>query len=118
MNASTDLTLIHLLTFRPLNDIEKELFNFDKKIIDEFLNDLKQNRFYLGGQLKMKADDFINVESIQQVREINLKRNIDYGGPCNFMELQSMRSHLNKLEFVENMIIKYNIIRQIRENTF
>jgi hypothetical protein len=110
------LTLIKLLTFIPSNDIETELFNFDKKIIAEFITELDKNIFYLGGQLKMKATDIINTDSIQQVREINLKRNIDYGGPCNYMELCSMRNSLIQLEFIENMILKYNIIRQIREN--
>ena len=116
-SLTPEITLINLLTFIPSNDTEKELFNFDDKIIAEFIAELNKNIFYLGGQLKMKADDIINADSIQQVREINLKRDIDYGGPCNCWELCSMRNSLAQLEFIENMILKYNIIMELREKT-
>ena len=110
-----DLTLFNLLHFTPLNASEIEIFNFDKFIIKKFINELDKNSFYLGGQLKMNHNDIINLNSIQQVREINRKRDIEYGGACNGFEFASMRQSIMELEFIENMIIKYNIIMETRE---
>ena len=54
----------------PLNEYENEIFSCDKLIIDKFISQLDNNEFYLGGQIKMKHNDIINLDSIQQVREI------------------------------------------------
>ena len=110
-----NLTLFNLLHFMPLNEYETELFNFDKLIIEQFITQLDKNQFYLGGQLKMKHNDIINLDSIQQVREINKKRDIEYGCPYNSFEYASIRKSIMELEFIENMIIKYNLIMEIRE---
>lgn len=109
------ITLFNLFNFMPLNDEEKNLFNFDKKYIDEFNADIERGMFYLGGQLKMTANDIINLESIQKVREINIIREIEYGGPCNSFEEASIITHKMKLTIVEDMIIKYNEIMELRE---
>ena len=111
-----DIALFNLFNFMPLNEEEKELFNFDKLIIDAFISDLDKGFFYLGGQLKMCHNDFINLDSIKRVREIDRKREIEYGGPANMLELVSINNHKKQLEFIENMIIKYNEIMKIREN--
>jgi len=110
-----DLTLFNLLHFTPLNEYENEIFSCDKLIIDKFINQLDNGTFYLGGQLKMKHNDIINLDSIQQVREINRKRDIEYGGPCNGFEAASILNSIKELQFIENMIIKYNKIMEIRE---
>jgi hypothetical protein len=115
MEIKSDVTIFNLLNFIPLNDNEKELFNFDKNIIDEFKKDLNKNMFYLGGQIKMKPDDPINLNSIQQVLEINKRRDIEYGGPCNTLEAVSILNHLKKLHFIETMILSYNSIIELRE---
>jgi len=99
----------------PLNDIEKNLFNFDKNIIKRLNLDLDSGVFYLGGQIKMTHNEFIDLESIQKVREINIQRNKEYGGPCNSWEASSMYKATKELELIENMIIKYNDIMKIRE---
>jgi hypothetical protein len=109
------LTVSKLLNFVPINDREKELFNFDKNIIERLKQDLDNNFFYLGGQLKMKHDDIISLNSIEEVKTINKKREIEYGEPCNSFESASILNHLNKLYFVEVMIIKYNEIMELRE---
>ncbi len=109
------LTLFNLFHFMPLNEYENELYNFDKLIIEQFITQLDKHQFYLGGQLKMKHNDIINLDSIQQVREINKKRDIEYGGPYNSFEYASMRKSIMELEFIENMITKYNLIMEIRE---
>lgn len=113
---SNNLTVLNLLTFTPQNDIEKELFNFDKLIIDEFISDLDKGFFYLGGQVKMTHNDLIDLDSIKRVREIDRKREAEYGGPANMLELVSINNHKKQLEFIENMIIKHNEIMEIREN--
>ena len=110
-----NLTLLNLLSFTPKNDIEKELFNFDKDSIDVFITELDKGFFYLGGQIKMSHNDIINLNCIEKVREINKKREIEYGGPANIFELISINNHIKRLEYIENMIIKYNEIMKIRE---
>ena len=110
-----NLTVFNLLHFMPLNDQEKEYFNFDKSIINRFISDLDKGMFYLGGQLRMKHNDFINLISIQKVREITEQRNREYGGPCNSWEAASMYTSQKELEFIENMIKTYNLIMALRE---
>jgi hypothetical protein len=110
-----DLTLFNLLHFMPFNEYENEIFSCDKLIIDKFISQLDNNEFYLGGQIKMKHNDIINLDSIQQVREINRKRDIEYGCPYNGFEYASILNSIKELQFIENMIIKYNNIMTIRE---
>lgn len=110
-----NLTVFNLLHFTPLNEFENEIFNCDKLIINQFISQLDNDTFYLGGQLKMKHNDIINLDSIQQVREINRKRDIEYGSACNGFEYASIRNSIIELQFIENMIIKYNKIMEIRE---
>ena len=110
-----NLTLFNLFNFMPLNDNEKQLYNFDKSIINRFNKDLDNGFFYLGGQIKMSHNDLVNLDSIQQVREINEQRNREYGGPCNSFEAASMYRAQKELELVESMIKVYNLIMEIRE---
>lgn len=112
---SDNLTLFNLFNFMPLNDKEKELYNFDKYIINRFNTNLDKNYFYLGGQIKMSYNDIINLDSIQKVREINIQRLRDYGGPCNSWEAASMYTSNRELELVERMIKAHNLIMDIRE---
>jgi len=111
----TDVTVFNLLYFMPLNEREKEIFNFDKNIVNQLKSKLDKNMFYLGGQVKMKHNDFINLHSIQLVREINKKKEIEYGEPYNSIELYSINNEKNLLDFVENMIVKYNEVMKLRE---
>lgn len=111
-----NLTIFNLLNFMPLNEKEKELYNFDKDIINRLNTDLDKGFFYLGGQVKMKHNDIINLVSIQKVREINEKRNREYGGSCNSLEEASMYRYEKELELIKSMIKAYNLIMEIREN--
>lgn len=113
---NNDLTLFNLLNFTPLNDNEKELFNFDVKIIDKFKSNLDKNTFYFGGQIKMSYNDIINLDTVQKVKDIDKQREIEYGGPCNSFEAQSIFYHKKDLEFLENMIKQYNLIIEQRVN--
>jgi len=114
MNTNT-LTVIQLFSFKPLNDKESELFNFDRGFINKLIADLSNNFFYLGGHIKMNADDSISINSINLVKEIMIKRDIEYGPPANGAEYGSILRSKRQLEIIENMIIKYNEIITLRE---
>jgi hypothetical protein len=100
-----------------LSEEEQKMFDFDERVIKRFLSELDKGTFYLGGQLKMKPNDIINLDSVEKVREIDKKRMIEYGGPCNSFEAASMYQHNQDLIFVENMIKKYNQIMLMREKS-
>lgn len=105
-------TIVELFTFTPEG---KEIYDFDKDIINKFMCCLDRGVFYLGGQVKMTHNDIINLDSIQQVREINKKTLQVYGEPCNSFEAASINTSKKELDFIENMIIKYNDIIEARE---
>jgi len=105
-------SLHELLHFKPVSGCKKQIFDFDESIINRFINDLDNDRFYLGGQIKMKPNDIINLESIQKVREINKQRELEYGGPANGFEAASIYRSKNDLCFIEKMIIQYNLIME------
>lgn len=111
-----NLTLLNLFYFMPLNEQEKQFFNFDKNIINRFISDLDNDIFYLGGQIKMKHNDFISLDLIQKVRKIIQQRNREYGETCNSWEAASIYTAQKELEYIENMIKKHNLIMSLREN--
>jgi hypothetical protein len=113
--TNTVITLFNLFHFTPLNDKEKELFNFDKTIIDRFIFNLDKDAFYLGGHIKMKHNDVISIHSIQKVREINEKIICEYGAPCNSFESDSVYTAYKELELIEKMIKSYSVIMETRE---
>lgn len=110
-----NITLFNLFNFMPLNNNEKQLYDFDKSTIIRFNKDLDNGFFYLGGQIKMSHNDVINLDSIQQVRVINEQRNREYGGPCNSFEAASIYTAQKEIELVESMIKAYILIMELRE---
>jgi hypothetical protein len=110
-----NLTVFNLLHFLPVNTAEKQIFNFDTTMIHRLNDSLDKGLFYLGGQLKMTHNDFINIELIQKVREINENRHREYGTPCNSWEAISMYTSQKELEFIENMIHCYILVMKLRE---
>jgi hypothetical protein len=112
------LTLKVLFSFKLLNDREKEVFKFDEIILAEMRSRLDENKFYLGGQLKMKYDDEIGLNNIVKVYEMNKQREIEYGPPYNGFEASSIRYHEKCLEIVKNMIIKYYEIIALRKEGY
>jgi hypothetical protein len=109
-----------LLSFVPENDTERHIFNnLNKQVLNYYLGDTKQTylngMFYLGGQVKMKPDEEINLDKIKEVREINRKREIEYGGPCNSWEAASIYGHENRLNQMEDIIKAYTKIMYLRE---
>jgi hypothetical protein len=110
-----NLTLFNLLHFTPLNEQENTLFNFDKTIINRFIFNLDKGIFYLGGNVNMKHNDIITLDSIQKVREINERIMCEYGAPRNSFDLASLYTCQKELELIENMIKAYILIMEIRE---
>lgn len=113
--SNTVITIFNLFHFNPLNDKEKELFNFDKTIIDRFIINLDKDIFYLGGHIKMKHNDIITLDYIKKVREINEKITCEYGAPRNSWDLASVYTAYKEVEFIENMIKVYTLIMETRE---
>jgi hypothetical protein len=109
-----------LLSFVPENDTERHIFdNLNKQVLNYYLDDTKKTylngMFYLGGQVKMKPDEEITIDKIKEVREINRKREIEYGGPCNSWEAASIYGHVNRLNQMEDIIKAYTKIMYLRE---
>ena len=112
---TNNLTIFNLLHFTPLNEQEKETFNFDKTVINRLIMCLDKDLFYLGGHIKMKHNDIISLGSIDKVREINEKITYEYGAPRNSSDLASVYTAQKELEFIENMIKSYFLIMEARE---
>jgi hypothetical protein len=100
---NNNLTIINLFYFFKN---EKKLYN--ENIINNFIKQLDDNNFWLGGQIKLSRDDFINLKTIEHVKEIIKQRFIDYGPPCNSIEMMSINASTKQLELIEDMIITYN----------
>jgi len=98
----------------PLTNEEKLIFDFDKNNINRFIHKLDNDTFYLGGKIKMKHNDIINLNSIEQVRVIDKINYEKFGGPCNSFEAASIYQHNKDIEFIENMIKSYNKIIEMR----
>jgi hypothetical protein len=112
---SKNVTIFNLFYFTPLNEQEKDIFNFDKNIINRFILHLDKDIFYLGGHIKMKHNDTINLDIINKVREINEQIICEHGAPRNSSDLASVYTAQKELEFIENMIKSYIIIMEARE---
>ena len=112
---TTNLTLFNLLHFTPLTEQENILFNFDKTVINRLIMSLDKGIFYLGGNVKMKHNDLISLDSIQKAREINKRIMCEYGAPRNSFDLASVYTCQKELELIEDMIKAYYLIMEIRE---
>lgn len=109
-------TLRQLLDFKPQNDREKEIYNINQSILDIMKTELDKGYYYLGGQVRMDYNDTINMDSFNKVREIDKKRQAEYGGPCNSWEAASISQHNKRLEETEKILKKYFEIMSLREN--
>ena len=111
------LTLQQLLDFQPEDDREKEIYNINQYILHDINSKLQQGVYYLGGQIKMSYDDKINMNLFEEVREINKKRLIEYGGPCNTWEAMSIHKHNTIFNETEKIVQKYFEVMKLRETT-
>lgn len=87
-------------------------FNEDENIsINQYLQNTTEKyadgKYWLKGQLQMTPYDEITNEKMNEAEEIDKRRQIEYGGPCNGLEAASIRQHTYKFENLKKIIIKY-----------
>jgi len=121
MDTLPKATLNTLIKFIPDNEIERNIFdNLNKSVLKSYHDDTQKSyfngMFYLGGQVKMLPDDEITLDKINEVREIDKKREIEYGGPCNSWEASSINNHRKLLYEMEEIIKAYTEISNIRNS--
>ena len=109
------VTLKQLIEFQPETDREKEIYNIRRYTLDDMESHLQKGMYYLGGQIKMQYDDEINLESFDKVREINRKRDAEYGSPCNSWEAMSINNSKMLMEETEQVVKKYFEVMALRE---
>lgn len=112
-------TLNKLIEFTPNDDVEREIFESCKKdVLNEYLEDTKstwsKGTFYLGGFIKMKPDDEISLNQIDEVKIIRARRTEEYGGPCNSWEAASIWRSERQLSEIEVLVKKYSEIIKYR----
>jgi hypothetical protein len=87
-------------------------FNEDENIsINQYLQNTTEKyadgKYWLKGQLQLSPNDEITNEKMNEAEEIDKRRQIEYGGPCNGLEAASIRQHTYKFENLKKVIIKY-----------
>jgi len=115
--SSYSVTLGQLLSFKPQNNREKEIYNINQSVIDDINIHLQKDMYYLGGHIKMNCNDEINLELFDKVREINRQRMSEYGEPCNSFEAFSIIRHNTIFEETNNIVKKYFEVINLRENS-
>ena len=113
------VSLNKLLMYVPQNETESNILNLNNyTVLNEYLNDTKSSwasgQFYLGGFIKMKPDEEITLEKIDELKIIRAQIYIEYGGPCNCAEAASIWSSERQLTEIETIIKKYLEIYKIR----
>jgi hypothetical protein len=119
MSKLPKATLNTLIEFVPNNERERNIFDkLNKSVLTHYLDDSKKEyfngMFYLGGQVKMSPNEEITLDKIFEVREIDKKREIEYGGPCNSWEAASINHHRGLLYQMEEIIKAYTEISNLR----
>ena len=110
-------TLNTLINFVPENEIECEIFNINKNVLNKYFKDTKEywnkGKFYLGGQILIEPNEEITFLKINNVREIQIQKDIDISA-CNSFEIASINQCKRDLNEIEIILIKYNEIYKLR----
>lgn len=111
-------SLIELINFIPQNDVEKTIFDScNKDVLNDYLQDTKPNWyngiFYLGGFIKMKADEDITIKKIDDVKKIREQRYRE-DMPTNSVEIASVKKSDMQLYNIEIILQKYQEIKDLR----
>ena len=82
-------------------------FNEDEKIsINLYLQTTTEKyadgKYWLKGQLQISPNDEITNEKMREADDIDKRRQIEYGGPCNGLEAASIRQHTYTFENQHN----------------
>lgn len=93
-------------------NLNRELFNEDEqKCLALYINDTKEKysggNYWLKGQLPMTPGDEITQSKLLEAEEIDKRRLVEYGGPCNGFEAASIRHHNYKFEHLQQVLSKY-----------
>jgi hypothetical protein len=120
MESLPKCTLNNLINFVPIGEREKILYNLiDKEVLNKYIEDTKnkyyEGKFNLGGQIKMGPDDEITLQKFNEVRKIRKQRLIEYGGPCNSWEANSIAESERNLNDAEKIVKCYYKIGYLRE---
>jgi hypothetical protein len=114
---SDKVTLNKLLSFIPNNDKEENLFNINKKVLLDYLDEVTKSPtsvFYLGGYTKLSSDDEITLSQIEEIINLN-KKNIESQNACNSWEMGSLFMCSKKLTDTKIIVEKYQEICKLRE---
>ena len=111
-------SLIELIEFVPQNDIEKTIFDSCKKdVLNDYLQDTKSDwsngMYYLGGFIKMKANEDITNKKINEVKKVREQRYKE-DSPCNSAEVGSILRAERQLDNIETILKKYEEINKLR----
>lgn len=119
MSDIPKITLNTLIEFIPdeNNEIEILYKQLNKDVLQNYLHDKNEyfnGYYYLGGQIKMKPDEEITIDKINEVRQITKKKEIELGGPANSYEAFSINNSKILLNQLEELVKCYSNIISIR----
>ena len=112
------VTLNKLLSFIPSNEEESNIFNINKKVLLDYLDEVTKSPtsvFYLGGYTKLYSDDEITLSQIEEIIKLN-NRNIETQNACNSWEMGSLFMCSKKLTDTKIIVEKYQEICKLRKN--
>jgi hypothetical protein len=114
---SDKVTLNKLLSFIPSNEEESNIFNINKQVLLDYLDEVTKSPtsvFYLGGYTKLSSDDEITLSQIEEIINLNNK-NIKKINACNSWEMGSLFMSSEKLTDIKIIAEKYQEICKLRE---
>ena len=83
----------------------------EQKCVALYIGDTKEKysggNYWLKGQLQMSPGDKITQSKVLEAEEIDKRRFVEYGGPCNGLEAASLRQHNYKFEHLQKALSKY-----------
>jgi hypothetical protein len=120
MTTTNDkVTLNTLLSFIPENEEEANIFNIDKTILSQYHNEVIQSLngiYYLGGYIKLTADDEITPSKISELDKLN-QYTLDNMYSCNSWEIQSVFMQGKKIKDTKLIVQKYLDICELRNKS-
>jgi len=97
--------LLHKLKISTNTPIEVEPAEIS--LLDKYVLRVKDGKYYLGGQLQLSINCPITSKKIDDVKKENIKRDYEYGDPCNDLETKSIAEAKLDLEVMQRILEKY-----------
>lgn len=76
-------------------------------VLDKYMLRIKHGNYYLGGQVQVSINCPITSKLINDVKKENIKRNYEYGDPCNDAETKSIAEAKLDLDLMQKIVAKY-----------